>query len=92
MNSLNYEFSFLNSPYHESLINSLIDISTQKRKLASRLKSEDDYFNKLTYEERSAYQYLSQEENRILLEIITVKGWFNSNSEHISYSGEVVNF
>jgi hypothetical protein len=35
----------------------------------------DQYYNLLTYEERELLKHLTEKENRILVELISLKGW-----------------
>lgn len=81
----NYDISLYNTPVLENLVNELQSITKQKREIYSKIRSEQEYFNKLSFEERSALKYLSEKENKTILEILALKSWISLPEDSIKY-------
>lgn len=79
MSKINYDIALYRSPYFENLIEELYRISIQKRNIYKKINTEDDYRNKLSFEERGILKHISDRENKILFEIISYKDWFSQS-------------
>ena len=88
MSQTNYDIALYNSPYFENLISELYRISRYKRNIYSKIRNEQEYNKKLSYEERIILKDLSDKENEILLEILAHKNWLNLPSESIDFFTE----
>jgi hypothetical protein len=73
MSTINYEIALYNSPSFEELVSELYRISRYKRNIYRKIKNEDEYKQKLSFEERLILKDLSEKENNILLEILVNK-------------------
>lgn len=88
MSQTNYDIALYNSPYFENLISELYRISRYKRNIYSKIKNEQEYNKKLSYEERIILKDLSEKENKILLEILVNKNWLNLPNDSIDFFTE----
>lgn len=89
MSSISYEIALYNSPSFEELVSELYRISRYKRSIYKKIKNEEEFKKKLSYEERYILKDLSEKENSILLEILANKHWLDlpeSSIEFISKS------
>lgn len=84
MSRINYDIALYRSPYYENLIEELYRISSQKRNIYKKIKTEHDYRTKLSFEEKGILSHLSDRENKILFEILTHKDWFAQNDLFIN--------
>lgn len=75
MSLLNYEITLYHTPYIDNLVAELQSIIRKKKSLYKDVKSESDYHKKLSFEERQFIKHLSNEEDKILLQLIEHKGW-----------------
>jgi len=85
MSQINFDIALYNSPFFENLVSELFRISKYKRNIYKRIRSEEEYSKKLSYEERSILKDLSEKENKILLEILVSKNWLGLPSESVKY-------
>jgi hypothetical protein len=81
MSQTNYDIALYNSPYFENLISELYRISRYKRNIYRKIRTEQEYNKKLSFEERMILKDLSEKENKILLEILVNKNWLNLPQE-----------
>ncbi len=88
MSQTNYDIALYNSPYFENLISELYRISRYKRNIYSKIRNEQEYNKKLSYEERIILKDLSEKENKILLEILVNKNWLNLPGDSIDFFTE----
>lgn len=79
MSKINFDIALYRSPYFENLVEELYRISIQKRSIYKKIKTEDDYKNKLSFEERGILNHITDCENKILIEIISYKDWFTQS-------------
>ncbi|MHB8905680.1 MAG: hypothetical protein ACYC5R_11415 [Melioribacteraceae bacterium] len=85
MSVINFEIALYNSPSFEELINELYRISRYKRNIYRNIKNEDEYYKKLSYEERAILKDLSAKENNLIIEILVDKNWLNLPDETVKY-------
>ncbi len=81
MSKINYDIALYRSPYYENLIEELHRISAQKRNIYKKIKTENDFHSKLSFEERGILKDLSEREDKIIFEILMHKDWFINNNE-----------
>lgn len=96
MSKINFDIALYNSPFFEELINELYRISRYKRNIYRKIRNEEDYKKKLSFEERAILKDLSTKENKIILEILVNKHWLNLPADSIDFFtenlGEKYNF
>ena len=85
MSHINYDITLYNSPFFEELVSELFRISRYKRNIYKKIRNEEEYKKKLSYEERSILKDLSVKENKIILEILVNKHWLDLPSNFIDY-------
>jgi hypothetical protein len=85
MSSINYDIALYNTPFFENLVSEFYRISKYKRNIYKKIRNEDDYRKKLSFEERIILKDLSEKENKIILEILVNKNWLNLPSGTIDY-------
>jgi len=85
MSNLNYDIALYNTPFFENLVSEFYRISRYKRNIYKKIRNEDDYKKKLSYEERIILKDLSEKENKIILEILVNKNWLDLPSGTIDY-------
>ena len=85
MSQINYDIALYNSPFFEHLISELFRISRYKRNIYKKIRSEEEYSKKLSFEERTILQDLSKKEDKILLEIMASKNWLNLPEQSVDY-------
>ena len=85
MSSINYDIALYNSPLFEDLVSEFYRISRYKRNIYRRIKNEDEYNKKLSWEERTILKDLSEKENKIILEILLNKNWLNLPVQTIEF-------
>lgn len=85
MSQINYDIALYNSPFFENLISELFRICRYKSNIYRRIRSEEEYARKLSYEERYILEDLSEKENKILLEIMASKNWLNLPAETVNF-------
>jgi hypothetical protein len=81
MSQTNYDIALYNSPYFENLVSEFYRIGRYKRNIYRKIRNEQEYNNKLSFEERMILKDLSEKENKILLEILVNKNWLNLSDE-----------
>ena len=82
MSRLNFEITLYHTPFIDNLISELNSIIEQKRKIYKRVRSDHDYHQKLSYEEREILRHLTSEEEKILLQLVELKGWTVNTNSH----------
>jgi hypothetical protein len=85
MSQISYDIALYSSPFFEHLISELFRISRYKRNIYKKIRSEEDYSKKLSFEERTILKDLSEKENKILLEIMASKNWLNLPEDVVEY-------
>jgi len=85
MSNLNYDIALYNTPFFENLVSEFYRISRNKRNIYKKIRNEEDYREKLSYEERVILKDLSEKENKIILEILVNKNWLDLPSGTIDY-------
>lgn len=85
MSNINYDIALYNSPLFEDLVSEFYRISRYKRNIYQKIRNEDEYNKKLSWEERTILKDLSEKENKIILEILLNKNWLNLPSRSIEY-------
>ena len=85
MSQINFDIALYNSPFFENLVSELFRISKYKRNIYKKIRSEEEYSRKLSYEERSILKDLSEKENKILLEIMVSKNWLGLPTDSVKY-------
>jgi hypothetical protein len=80
MPNLNYELSLLNSPYFDNLLTELKIILEQKKKLLTGIRNSKDFNEKLSFAEIGIYGFILKREEKLLLELVNIKGWSISDS------------
>ena len=85
MSTINYDIALYNSPLFEDLVSEFYRISRYKRNIYRKIRNEDEYNKKLSWEERTILKDLSEKENKIILEILLNKNWLNLPSQSIEY-------
>ncbi len=85
MSQINYDIALYNSPFFENLVTELFRICRYKSNIYKRIRSEEEYSQKLSYEERYILEDLSEKENKILLEIMASKNWLNLPAESVNF-------
>ena len=85
MSNVNYDIALYNSPFFEDLVSELFRISRYKRNIYKKIRNEDEYKKKLSFEERIILKELSKKENKIILEILINKHWLDLPSNFIDY-------
>lgn len=85
MSQINYDIALYNSPFFEHLISELFRISRYKRNIYKKIRSEEEYSKKLSFEERTILHDLSEKEDKILLEIMASKNWLNLPENSTDY-------
>lgn len=75
MSKINYEITLYHSPYHDTLVEELCYLIKQKKSIYRKIKSESDFHNKLSFEEREILKHLISKEDKILMELVEHKGW-----------------
>jgi hypothetical protein len=85
MSNVNYDIALYNSPFFEDLVSELYRISRYKRNIYKKIRNEDEYKKKLSFEERIILKELSTKENKIILEILINKHWLDLPSNFIDY-------
>lgn len=88
MSSINYDIALYNSPLFEDLVSEFYRISRYKRNIYRKIRNEDEYHKKLSWEERTILKDLSEKENKIILEILINKHWLDLPSNFIDYLGK----
>jgi|GEM_PF-2315296 len=88
MSRTNYDIALYNSPYFEDLISELYRISRYKRSIYRKIRNEEEYKQKLSFEERVILRDLSAKENKIILEILVNKHWLNMPAGSIDFFTE----
>jgi hypothetical protein len=83
MSQTNYDIALYNSPYFENLVSEFYRISRYKRNIYRKIRNEQEYNKKLSFEERMILKDLSEKENKILLEILVNKNWLNFPNEFV---------
>jgi hypothetical protein len=77
MSSINYDIALYSSPLFEDLVSEFYRISRYKRNIYRKIRNEEEYNKKLSWEERTILKDLSEKENKIILEILMNKNWLN---------------
>lgn len=90
MSNINFEIALYNSPFFEELVSELYRISRYKRNIYKKIRSEDEYKKKLSFEERAILKDLSKKENKLLLEILVNKHWLNLPTETVDFFVEAL--
>ncbi|NMB83459.1 MAG: hypothetical protein GYA14_16745 [Ignavibacteria bacterium] len=90
MSGINYEVALYNTPFFENLVSELYRISRYKTNIFKKIKTVEDFNKKLSFEERMILKDLSKKENRIILEILSVKRWFDLPIETKNYFIQVL--
>lgn len=90
MANINFEIALYNTPFFEELVSELYRVSRYKRNIYRKIRTEEDYNKKLSYEERIILKDLSEKENRILLEILVNKNWLNLPTETVDYFANIL--
>lgn len=85
MSSINYDIALYNSPLFEELVSEFYRISRYKRNIYRKIRNEDEYHKKLSWEERTILKDLSEKEDKIILEILLNKNWLNLPLQTIEY-------
>jgi len=85
MSSINYDIALYNTPFFENLVSEFYRISRYKRNIYKKIRNEEDYKEKLSYEERIILKDLSEKENKIILEILVNKNWLDLPAGTIDY-------
>ena len=85
MSNINYDIALYNSPLFEDLVSEFYRISRYKRNIYRKIRNEEEYNKKLSWEERTILKDLSEKENKIILEILLNKNWLNLPSQTIEY-------
>lgn len=85
MSNINYDIALYNSPLFEDLVSEFYRISRYKRNIYRKIKNEEEYNKKLSWEERTILKDLSEKENKIILEILLNKNWLNLPLQTIEY-------
>lgn len=88
MSNINYDIALYNSPFFEELVSELFRISRYKRNIYKKIRNEEEYRKKLSFEERSILKDLSAKENKIILEILVNKHWLNLLPSSIDFFTE----
>ncbi len=88
MSQINYDIALYNSPFFENLISELFRISRYKCNIYRKIRSEEEYAKRLSYEERAILKDLTEKENKILLEILVSKNWLNLPASSIDFFAE----
>lgn len=88
MSQINFDIALYNSPFFEELVSELFRISRYKRNIYKKIRNEEEYSKKLSFEERSILKDLSAKENKIILEILVNKYWLNLPSSTIDFFTE----
>ncbi len=82
MKSPNYEITLNNTPYFTNLINELVETLSSKKRLLTKVKSAAELNTVLSYEDRHLLKHLNSKEDKILAEIIFLKGWDTHKNGH----------
>jgi hypothetical protein len=85
MSSINYDIALYNTPFFENLVSEFYRISRYKRNIYKKIRNEEEYRKKLSFEERIILKDLSEKENKIILEILVNKNWLDLPSGTIDY-------
>lgn len=85
MSNINYDIALYNSPLFEDLVSEFYRISRYKRNIYRKIRNEEEYNKKLSWEERTILKDLSEKENKIILEILLNKNWLNLPLQTIEY-------
>jgi len=75
ISSIGYEIALYNSPYFELLVSEFYRISRYKSNIYKKIKSEEDFYKKLSPEERTILITLNTKEKEILEEIFSKKNF-----------------
>ncbi len=91
MSQISYDITLYNSPGYENLITELYRISRYKRNIYKKIRNEEEYNKKLSFDDRSILSDLSKKENEVLLEILASKLWLALPMEYIEYLSKKLN-
>ncbi|MFH1197896.1 MAG: hypothetical protein V1720_19500 [bacterium] len=85
MSNINFDIALYNSPFFENLVSEFYRICRYKRNIYKKIRNEEEYSRKLSYEERAILSDLSVKENKIILEILANKHWLNLPESSIDF-------
>lgn len=85
MSQISYDITLYNSPGYENLITELYRISRYKRNIYKKIRTEEEFNKKLSYDDKAILNDLTKKENEVLLEILTNKMWLGLPLDYIEY-------